>query len=125
MSSTGTATREPATGAAPDAGRAWLFCSSSLGDDRVLQPRRELFRHLLATERDPFQAQDRLHRHAWPDRRHLSVLMSRTDACTVSRTEVRLEAGSVEMRYRPLVDGWPGPATARALSLATRVTAAA
>jgi hypothetical protein len=88
-------------------GRAHLWASSSLGDVPAELARRELFSSLLATESDPWAAQTRLRRHAWPDRRHLSVMMSRVDACTVSQTEVVLAAGTVSLGYRPVVDGWP------------------
>lgn len=87
----------------------WLFSSSSLGDALVEAPRRALFEALLASEADAWRAQDRLHVHAWPDRRHLSVLMSRATACTVSRTTVVTGDSRVEMSYAPMVDGWPGP----------------
>ena len=86
-----------------------LFASSSLGDALVEEPRQALFETLLARESDAWRAQDRLHVHAWPDRRHLSVLMSRPTACTVSRTAVVVDDCRVEMSYAPMVDGWPGP----------------
>lgn len=98
-------------------GRAHLFSSSSLGDARVEAPRRGLLVQLLRTEPDPWMAQTRFHQHAWPDRRHLSVMMSRTDACTVSCTEVIVTSGSVVMHYRPVVDGWPVSAVTRSLSV--------
>lgn len=86
-----------------------LFGSSSLGDDLVEGPRQRLFATLLESDPDPWRAQDRLHLHAWPDRRHLSVNMSRPDARTVSRTTVVITASRVEMTYAPFLDGWPGP----------------
>lgn len=88
-------------------GRAQVFCSSSLGDALVEGPRRGLLLQLLREAPDPWMAQARFHHHAWPDRRHLSVMMSRTDACTVSCTEIILAPGRVTMHYRPVVDGWP------------------
>ena len=84
-----------------------IVSTSSLGDDLVEGPRRELFDSLLRSSQTAWHAQDRLHQHAWPDRRHLSVLMSRVDACTVSRTEMIVHHDRVEMRYAALVDGWP------------------
>jgi hypothetical protein len=33
--------------------------------------------------------------------------MSRSDACTVSRTEILLTRQGAEMRYAALRDGWP------------------
>jgi hypothetical protein len=86
-----------------------LFASSSLGDALVEPPRRRLFEDLLQREADRWRAQDRLHVHAWPDRRHLSVVMSRPGACTVSRTTIVVAERSAEMAYAPFVDGWPGP----------------
>jgi hypothetical protein len=109
--------RLPATRVAITGGDAHLFTSSSLGDHLVVDSRRALFTDLLASEADPWQAQDRLHRHAWPDRRHLSVLMSRADACTVSRTEVRVANDLALMRYAPIIDGWQAPSHTKALSI--------
>jgi hypothetical protein len=84
-----------------------LLSTSSLGDHLVEAPRRALFEELLSSSTHAWQAQDRLHQHAWPDRRHLSVLMSRADACTVSRTEIRLSRQHSEMRYVAIHEGWP------------------
>jgi hypothetical protein len=92
------------TGLGPEQPR--LIASSSLGDAEVEPLRKALFSALLRTEIDPQAAQTRLHRHAWPDRRHLSVMMSRESACTVSQTEVALTVGAVSLGYRPVVDGW-------------------
>ena len=92
---------------ATDLDAPMVLGTSSLGDELVEAPRRALFEELLASSADAWQAQDRLHRHAWPDRRHVSVLMSRADACTVSRTEIVLTREGGEMRYAALRDGWP------------------
>jgi hypothetical protein len=98
--------------------RPLIVSSSSLGDDLVESPRRTLFDALLSAETDPWRAQDRLHAHAWPDRRHLSVMMSRTDARTVSRTVIVMDGDMAAMRYTPIIDGWSGPSTnARLLRL--------
>jgi hypothetical protein len=84
------------------AGVALLLTSSGLGDALVEPPRRELFQHIL--ESDPTaQRQDEFHRHSWPDRRQLSVCMSRDDARTVSYTTVEVTATCAVMRY------WPAP----------------
>ena len=99
-------------------GEAHLMASSSLGDALVEPPRRALFAELLRTESDPRAAQTRLHQHAWPDRRHLSVMMNRVDACTVSQTEVLLTRDAVSLGYRPIVDGWPMAETRRWMHLA-------
>jgi hypothetical protein len=104
---------------------ALVFSSSSLGDDVVETPRRELFAELLRNDADQRRAQDRFHQHAWPDRRHLSVLMTRADACTVSRTEVRLTTHGIQMRYCPIVDGWPGAVQSSTLACARPARAAA
>jgi uncharacterized protein with NRDE domain len=88
-----------------------VLSSSSLGDGLVEAPRRALFEHLLALETDPWRAQDRLHQHAWPHRRHLSVLMTRAAAGTVSRTAVVMERHIATMRYTPVIDAWMGPVT--------------
>ena len=88
-----------------------IVSSSSLGDDLVEGPRRALFDDLLATDADPWRAQDRLHQHAWPDRRHLSVLMTRAAARTVGRTIIVMEHDGATMSYSPVIDGWIGPST--------------
>lgn len=97
-----------------------ILSTSSLGDDLVDAPRRALFATLLATSASPWLAQERLHQHAWPDRRHLSVLMSRAEACTVSRTEIVITRAGSEMRYVALRDGWPAGAAAPVVRLAHR-----
>ena len=102
-----------------------VLSTSSLGDQLVDTPRRLLFEHLLETSDHAWQAQDRLHRHAWPDRRHLSVLMSRADACTVSRTEILLTRERSELRYAAISDGWPIGIAAPAMTLDRRRAAAA
>jgi hypothetical protein len=84
-----------------------VWSTSSLGDARVDSPRRALFAELLRASAGDWQAQDRLHQHAWPDRRHLSVLMSRADACTVSRTEIVIGHDRSALRYVAIHDGWP------------------
>jgi hypothetical protein len=84
-----------------------VLATSGLGDALAEAPRRQLFDELLRSSASPWQAQDRLHQHAWPDRRHLSVLMSRVDACTVSRTEMVIARDSSTLRYAAIHDGWP------------------
>lgn len=102
-----------------------VLSTSSLGDELVEDPRRALFADLLASSTTAWQAQDRLHQHAWPDRRHVSALMRRADACTVSRTEMLLSREGVEMRYAALLDGWPAGITVAPKRLARLRTAAA
>jgi hypothetical protein len=106
-------------------GRAHIFASSALGDAGAESTRAELFARMLQSEVEPWAAQTRFHQHAWPDRRHLSVMMSRVEACTVSQTEVVLTRGSVSLAYRPVVDGWPVTTTARALGVKPAVSRAA
>jgi hypothetical protein len=91
---------------------AACFVSSALGDPLV-KPRLALFDAMVRGPYDspgPAQtlAQDRFHRHIWPGRSEISVLMSRPDARTVSVTtvEVATISGSqrpgVSMRYEPV-----------------------
>lgn len=79
-----------------------MATSSSLGDELVDPVRRELFGECLRHAVDPCEAQDRFHSHQWPDRRHVSVLMARPDARTVSRTIVQIGRDHVRMTYRSL-----------------------
>lgn len=74
-----------------------MFTSSGLGDARVAGPRRELFEAMLSPP--SARAQDRFHRHRWPERPHLSVCMSRSDARTVSYTTIELTANRVRVSY--------------------------
>ena len=95
----------------------WMISSSSLGDHLVEPPRSRLFAELLARHADPWDAQDHLHQHAWPDRRELSVLMTRATARTVSRTAIVVGDEVVTMSYAPVIDGWIGPTVATELAL--------
>jgi hypothetical protein len=79
-----------------------LLTSSGLGDAIAEPPRRALFESLLATGSSP-DRQDEFHRHSWPERRHLSVCMSRDGARTVSYTTVEITATCAVMTY------WPKP----------------
>lgn len=79
------------------------LASSGLGDSKVL-PRLALFRDLVVRAGGTSAAQDRFHRHAWPAMPEISVLMTRSDARTVSVTtvEVSPRAGqgwNVDMAY--------------------------
>jgi uncharacterized protein with NRDE domain len=105
-------------------GRAHLACSSALGDADVAGARRHLLAQLLRQDPDSWHAQSRFHQHTWPDRRAMSVLMSGSDACTVSITEVLLADDTLTMRYRPVVDGWPVTAATRTMALAAAARAA-
>jgi hypothetical protein len=86
--------------------RPHVFSSSGLGDAMVEGPRRQLFEDLVLDRRDGLlAAQAEFHRHQWSNAPAISVLMSRVDARTVSRTQVDLTvAGRIAMRYEPLPD---------------------
>lgn len=89
-------------------GKPAVFSSSGLGDRLVTAPRGALFRRLMAEGGDARRAQDRFHRHAWPARPHLSVVMSRPEARTVSRTAVEVSRGAARMTYEALPPGGAG-----------------
>ncbi len=76
--------------------------SSGLGDAKVA-PRLALFDEFISTYGPTRRMQDAYHRHFWPARADISVMMSRRDARTVSTTAVevvRAEGGvTVDMRY--------------------------
>jgi hypothetical protein len=77
-----------------------LRTSSGLGDALVAGPRRGLFvRAMRAAAGRPAAAQDAFHRHQWPGRGALSVLMSRADARTVSITTVEVGEDGLRMEY--------------------------
>lgn len=92
------------------------FASSGLGDDRVLV-RLDLFESMVVGSGATPEAQDLFHGHSWADRPEISVLMTRSEARTVSMTHVEvaeqtsskgaaLGAASgmaVRMRYRPVL----------------------
>jgi len=81
--------------------RPLLFTSSGLGDARVEGPRRELFEQMFTRDADWTSQQFRFHRHAWPDRAHLSVCMQREAARTVSHTVIDLAADRAVLTYVP------------------------
>jgi hypothetical protein len=68
--------------------RPWMFTSSGLGDQTVLGPRTRLFEALMLASSDPVRAQDAFHSHSWADRPHISVVMRRPGARTVSCTVI-------------------------------------
>ena len=76
--------------------------SSGLGDDLVA-PRLALFDEFLAAHGATRRMQDEYHRHSWPGRAGISVMMSRQDARTVSTTFVEIVRAerrvAAEMRY--------------------------
>ena len=83
-----------------------MWTSSSLGDAAVERPRKALFDRMVSERpADGWSLlQDRFHRHRWPDHRDVSVVMSRPDTSTVSRTIVEHINGTLTMRYQPLGD---------------------
>ena len=76
-----------------------MATSSSLGDELVGPPRRELFDRIILLGQSSREAQDEFHHHAWPDQLYLSVRMSRLDARTVSTTTIETSPNSITMRY--------------------------
>jgi len=80
-----------------------LFTSSSLGDALVDPPRRALFDRLMTGGPGAWlRAQRAFHRHQWPRRLDISVLMARADAGTVSRTAIDVRSDQIHLRYEPL-----------------------
>jgi hypothetical protein len=108
-----------------DVAAPFVMATSTLGDDLVEGPRQTLFRGMLDASGDAWMAQDRFHQHAWPDRRHLSVLMSRPEACTVSRTTIVMTTAGSELRYAALHDGWPAGIATPPVFVAHRCAVAA
>jgi hypothetical protein len=76
-----------------------MATSSSLGDELVGPPRRDLFDRTIVFGECSRESQDAFHQHTWPDRPYLSVRMSRVDARTVSTTTIELAADRVTMQY--------------------------
>ena len=90
-----------------------VFTSSGLGDDRVEGPRRALFEEMVGGAVGDLAArQDAFHAHRWRDAPHLSVFMSRDDACTVSRTVIEM-GRRVAMTYAGAPDWESGTVTLR------------
>ena len=108
------------------------FASSGLGD-HLVEVRLPLFERLVASEVDRIHEgdadsevdpdggvdrlaaiQDAFHAHAWPDRRHVSVMMHREAARTVSTTAVEVVRDGWTGRARVRMDYRPIPAEAAA-----------
>lgn len=94
--------------------RPFFATSSGLGDHLVEQPRRRLFEETVgaieptvARLEESTRTQDAFHRHRWPDRPELSVLMTRDDAWTVSRTAVEVFHDRVRVVYEAVGTGTP------------------
>jgi hypothetical protein len=78
---------------------SFVLASSSLGDRLVEVPRRRLFEHFVVIRRGaPLEAQAAFHAHRWRARPEISVVMSRADARTVSRTQIDIGAHTADGR---------------------------
>jgi hypothetical protein len=104
--------------------RPYAVASSGLGDDLVESARLSLFGRLLDEHAHESEAQDALHTHRWADRPHLSALMSRPDARTMSRSIVEVDERRVSMTYHA-VDEQGGVTSASSLSFQRQGTRAA
>lgn len=83
----------------------FMLASSGLGDCLVTSPRERLFQEMVSNEEvDPATLQDAYHEHTWPGKEHISVLMSRKEARTVSTTSVLLQRTSISMQYREILE---------------------
>ncbi len=84
------------------------FVSSGLGDARVAA-RLDLFEEMVAGPGPTAALQDAFHRHEWPERPEISVMMRRTEARTVSVTTLEVEARGdrwrPEMAYEAVPEG--------------------
>jgi hypothetical protein len=86
-----------------DTGRPLLFTSSALGDAVVAAPRRELFERLVVQSPSGWlDGQRCFHRHSWPRATETSVLMTRGDARTVSRTVLETTSPMTTFGYEPI-----------------------
>jgi Transport and Golgi organisation 2 len=78
-----------------------MWTSSSLGDDVVEGPRRELFNRMFDDRQGEWlRAQRRFHRHQWRTRPQISVMMERSDARTVSQTAIDVRLRAITLTYR-------------------------
>jgi transport and Golgi organization protein 2 len=80
-----------------------LYTSSTLGDARVDGPRRRLFERLVVGDSGShLRGQATFHRHQWRHSPQTSVVMSRADALTVSRTVIDVTVHEVRLTYEDL-----------------------
>ena len=98
-----------------------VFASSGLGDELVEAPRTRLFEEWAPGGDWSPEKQDAFHRHAWPERRHVSVCMWRPEALTVSYTTIEWSEAGVRMSYHPAPPDMPG--TSLVVDLPFRVAA--
>jgi hypothetical protein len=88
-------------------GPSACFVSSGLGDSKVVS-RLALFEQMVVEgEGSMAERQDDFHRHQWPDRPEVSVMMCRADARTVSVTTVEAFSDKhglwdISMDYEPI-----------------------
>ena len=79
-----------------------VLTSSSWNTATVCEARRQAFSQHVSQPTKPTLAEmQRFHHHRDPRGDGFSVLMSRSDARTVSLTQVKIEHGTVSMRYAP------------------------
>ena len=100
--------------------RPYMRASSGLGDHLVQPPRAELFEARVASS-EPValpEAQRAFHLHRWSDRPHLSVLMDRGEARTVSQTFVRVDRACAELLHAARAGDGFAPATRHRLARA-------
>jgi hypothetical protein len=83
----------------PFDGAPLMWTSSGLGDSLVEHPRHALFDAMVRAANLSSQRQDAFHQHQWPDRPHLSVMMSRADARTVSQTVIDMTQVEARLIY--------------------------
>ncbi len=74
-----------------------LFTSSSLGDERVHEPRLRLFESMIGQGNWDQRWQDAFHQHLWPGQEEISVMMERADARTVSTTVVERFESAIDL----------------------------
>lgn len=82
--------------------RPVVFTSSSLGDAAAERMRIPLFEAMVLHNREPLEAQREFHAHRWPSCDVFSVLMSRDDARTVSRSTIEVRDGVPSFVYEPI-----------------------
>jgi len=85
------------------------FVSSGLGDSFVL-PRLDLFEETVVAPGATPDRQDEFHRHVWPERPEISVLMSREEARTVSLTSLEVVGSVAGVRVAMSYEPVPAPA---------------
>jgi len=98
-----------------------MFTSSGLGDALVEGPRRELFNAMFASADAAAVQQYAFHRHSWPDRRHFSVCMERTEARTVSHTVIDIASDHVMLTYVPGAPDRAAPLPPMSLPIGGRI----